>query len=147
MFRAPSITELLLIAAIGARGWFITLVLVGLALLAASVVLNPTVEPKAVVFAFFMPLIISALMGTVALGAHRARGEVWGAGSLRKQAFAAAFVWNCILGTAALVLDRVVCHFKLLPRDPFEFPQSMAVVVAMAAMLALMAVYPRQGPQ
>ena len=147
MFSPPSVRELLFVAAVGARGWFITVALVGFTLFAVSISMNAEAEPKAVVFAFFMPLLVSALMGTVALGSHRARGEAWGSGGMRKAFFMAAFVWNMSLGLAALLVDQVVIHFNLLPRVPFVLPQSIAAVAGMAAVLALFAVYPRQGPQ
>ncbi len=146
MFGPPPLVELLHVAILGARGWFVTVTLIGFALLGFGLGLNAEAEPKAVVFAFFMPLLLSALMGTIALGSHRARSEAWGAGNLRKSVFLAAFVWNAALGLAALVVDRVVVHFKLLPRDPFSFPQSFLAVAALAAALALVALYPRQGP-
>jgi hypothetical protein len=147
MFHPPPIIELLFIAAIGARGWFISVALFGLVLLAQSLGVNVEVEPRAVVFAFFMPLIAAAIMGTVALGTYRARSEAWGVSSMRKQVFLAAFVWNGILGFATLVMDRVVLYFQLLPREPFEFLHAVAVVAAMSAGLALLSVFPRQGPQ
>jgi small-conductance mechanosensitive channel len=147
MFRPPPFTELLTIAAIGARGWFVAILLIGLALFAASLNLNTTVEPRAVVFAFFMPLLFSALMGTITLGLHRVRSEAWGSGIPKRNFFVAAFIWNGVLGVVSLVVDRVVLHFKLLPREPFEFPYSMAVVVIASAGMALLAVLPRRGPQ
>ena len=147
MFGSPPIVELLSVAAVGARGWFITVALSGVILFAASLGLNAEVEPRAVVFAFFMPLLLSAIMGTVSLGVHRARSESWGGGPLRKQFFLAAVVWNSILGVAALGVDRVVFYFKLLPRQPFEFPHSVAAIAALAGGLAVLAVYPRQGPR
>ena len=147
MLSPPPVSELLVVAVFGARGWFITVALVGLVLFGASLSLNAAVEPKAVVFAFFMPLLLSAIMGTVSLGAYRARYESGKAKALRTQVFLAAFIWNGILGIAALLVDRVVIHFKLLPRLPFAFPQSLAAVAALAVGFAVLAVYPRKGPQ
>jgi hypothetical protein len=147
MFIPPTLLELLWIAILGARGWFIAVALFGSVLFGLSLGLNAEAEPKAVALAFFLPLLLSAITGTVALGSHRARSEAWKGGSLRKPVFLAAFTWNAGLGLAALFVDRVVLHFKLLPREPFAFPESILAVAAMAAVLALLAVYPRQGPQ
>ena len=131
MFRPPPIIELQIVAFIGARGWFICVALIGLLLLGAGLGVSAEVEPTAVVFAFFMPLLLAAIMGTVALGTHRARSEAWGGKPPRES--------KCSLqhssGTASSALprsaiDRVVLHFQLLPREPFEFAQSVAVVVA-----------------
>jgi hypothetical protein len=147
MSSGHSFLELLWVAALGARGWFLSVALVGFAMFGLTLGVNGMAEPKAVVFAFFMPLLLSAIMGTVSLGSHRARSEAWAAGSLRKPILLAAFMWNVVFGFVALIVDRVVIHFRLLSREPFAFPESIAVVAAMAAVLALLALYPRRGPQ
>ena len=145
MNPASSLTDLLRIALLGARGWFTVVALVGLTLFGLSLRLNQQVEPKAVALAFFLPFIISAITGTVALGAHRARSEKWGTGDTRTRVLLGAFTWNALLGLTAVAVDRLVIHFNLLPRDPFAFPQSVIAVACAAAALALLAIYPRQG--
>jgi hypothetical protein len=145
--NSPPIFELLLIAAFGARGRFVSVLLVGLVLFGISLAVNSAVEPKTVAFAFFMPLILSAIMGTVSLGTYRARQEAWLPKTPRGRVFLAAFIWNCSLGFVALVVDQVVLHFKLLQRPPFAFPESLAVVAGLAAGFAVLAVFPRRGPQ
>jgi hypothetical protein len=148
MLSPAPLRELLLIALFAARGWFIAVFLAGLLLLAAGLGLGVSPLPKAVALAFFLPLLSSALFGTFALGTYRARQEsVQANTALRKCVFRAAVIWNCFMGLVALAVDQVVIYFGLLSRAPFEFPHSVGIVLAMSAGVALLAIYPRQGPQ
>jgi hypothetical protein len=93
MLSPAPLHELLLIALFAARGWFIVVLLAGLLLLAASLGMGVAPPPKAVAFAFFMPLLLSALFGTFALGTYRARQEsVQANTALRKHVFRAAVI-------------------------------------------------------
>jgi hypothetical protein len=139
--------ELLSVALFAARGWFVAVFLAGLFLLAASAGLGVPPPPKAVALAFFLPLLLSALFGTFALGTYRARQEsVQANTTLRKHVFRAAVTWNFLMGLAALAVDQAVIYFSLLSRAPFEFPHSLGIVLAMAAGVALLAIYPGRGP-
>lgn len=147
MLSPAPLRELLSIALFAARGWFIVVLLAGLLLLAASLGMGVAPPPKAVAFAFFLPLLLSALFGTFALGTYRARQESVQANTvLRTHVFRAAVIWNGSMGLVALAVDQTVIYFRLLERAPFEFPHSLGIVLAMAAGVALLAIYPRQGP-
>ena len=138
--------ELLWQAYVGARGWLLGCAIFGLALLGASSVLLGAPEPRAVALAFFIPLLLAAIMGSTSLSAYRARHAYGSRSGFALRVFLAAALWNGLLAAVALAVDRTVVHYGLLMRAPFPFPASLGFAVLSAVAVALFAVYPRKGP-
>ena len=138
--------ELLWQAYVGARGWLLGCVMLGSAVLGASLALASTPEPRAVALAFFLPLLLAAIFGSTSLSAYRARHEYGSRSGFALRVFLAAALWNTILAALALVVDRAVVYYGLLMRAPFPFPASLGFAALAAATVALLAVYPRKGP-
>jgi hypothetical protein len=147
MWRHPALRELLWEAYVGARGWLAGVAAVGMALLSASVALSGSAEPRAIFIALFLPLLAAAIMGSTELGAYRVRHNYGSAKGYAVRIFLAAVVWNMLLAACALVVDRAVVHYGLLPREPFAFPSSLFVAAGVAVAIASLSVWPRRGPQ
>jgi hypothetical protein len=147
MWSHPALRELLWQAFVGARGWLLGCAVLGFTLLGGSFALLGSPEPRAVALAFFVPLLLAAIMGSTSLSAYRARHEYGARPAFAVRVFLAAALWNAFLAALALVLDRAVVHYGLLMRPPFPFPASVGFAAMAAATVALLSVYPRRGPQ
>ena len=137
-----TLRDVLLEAAIGARGWFLVTAAAGNAML-VFVIASAAVTDAAIGYAALFPFGIAAIMGTYSICQYRHRSHIFITSRNGIKIYVYAVVWNMIPISIALVLEAILTRTGLLSRDIRQPLELLVLLLAMSIAMSLATWFPK----